>query len=801
MNSLLFFLLAACICCAEGSQVVHATVCTIPDQRGSNGITVQILDTSTTVFSQQQQQIASFPNGHAMTLLDINWDVTAVDGNQKITQKIRNSQQLWVQSVVQNSPDECLIMLTCGESCGGGAISITASSTAEPLPGQFVAFSIIMFSSSMPVVNALKLHLNNVPHDESIIGMGEQYNTLDLRGTKSVRNSGIWPVFTREQGVGRGSQPLTWLLNHFGPYLGGSPRTNYASRPQFFSHRGSLVYEHGNAEYSEFDFSDSAVAEVSILINSTRSGALTGHVGRASSGKAAVAALMSLTAGGALPRAPPAWSYSGAIIGMQGDGITGSEAVRSNWTALKALGGASWVKAFWLQDWTGPRPLAGRVGVAWCWGQWSSTHYPNHTEMIQDLQKDNVKVLVYQNPMLIDSSGLPGLGENPWLTAWQRGYFVRRNGQGTAPFVLYNNASMIDFSNPEAREFYINLTMRSFNTGTYGMMIDFGEALPLDANLSAYSSSTPAAAHNEYPDRYLSAAREAADRLGAAKGKEIFFFARSAWRRTSTYVQSWSGDQLSDWDIFDGIGSAAASLVTSGLSGTPFQHSDIGGYNSFSAAGVPLIRRTEELFLRWCELAAFSVFFRTHDGSDPSSAWQFYSSQRTREQFARYAGIFVAWLPLRSQLVRAAAVTAIPIVRPLLLELQDEVMNVSCPWPTSADSNGLTPSTPVCNNVRDSYFIGGMNEGLLVAPVLTKGATTATVVFPPGFAGVHVWSNRTVEGGGQICDVAAPVGCPAVFLSNKAPLFNTLKRNFNSLSGVCATTSGFMSNCKPLSKF
>ena len=57
------------------------------------------------------------------------------------------------------------------------------------------------------------------------------------------------------------------------------------------------------------------------------------------------------------PRLPPRWAWRGAIIGMQG----GTEMVLRNYTALKALGCP--MSAFWLQDWTGPRPLDLRQGL------------------------------------------------------------------------------------------------------------------------------------------------------------------------------------------------------------------------------------------------------------------------------------------------------------------------------------------------------------------------------------------------------------------------------------------------------
>lgn len=68
------------------------------------------------------------------------------------------------------------------------------------------------------------------------------------------------------------------------------------------------------------------------------------------------------------------------------------------------------------------------------------------------------------------------------------------------------------------------------------------------------------------------------------------------------------------WQANDGIKSSVTGLLSSGLSGFAFNHSDIGGY---CTVDMPIIRyrRSEELLMRWMELNAFNVVFRTHEVS------------------------------------------------------------------------------------------------------------------------------------------------------------------------------------------
>jgi hypothetical protein len=95
--------------------------------------------------------------------------------------------------------------------------------------------------------------------------------------------------------------------------------------------------------------------------------------------------------------------------------------------------------------------------------------------------------------------------------------------------------------------------------------------------------------------------------------EKLVFFMRAGYRGSPRWATLfWAGDQMVSWQRHDGIKSAVTALLTSGLSGYAFNHSDIGGY---CTVDVPFMhyQRTEELLLRWMELNAFSVIFRTHE--------------------------------------------------------------------------------------------------------------------------------------------------------------------------------------------
>jgi alpha-glucosidase len=197
-------------------------------------------------------------------------------------------------------------------------------------------------------------------------------------------------------------------------------------------------------------------------------------------------------------------------------------------------------------------------------------------------------------------------------------------------------------------------------------------------------------------------------------------------------------DHEVSWDEHDGIKSAVTGLLSSGLSGYAFEHTDIGGYTAIDNPALEY-HRSKELLMRWTELAAFTTVFRTHEGNRPGVNHQIYSDEQTLRHFARLAGVYAAWKPYRMKLVTRAAETGLPVVRHPFIH-----------YPDDPEVYGL-----------DYQFMVGSE--FMVAPVLDPGEDTVEVYLPAG-RWVHLWSG---EGYGSAEEgvyetVPAPVGEPAV---------------------------------------
>ena len=97
--------------------------------------------------------------------------------------------------------------------------------------------------------------------EERFFGFGTQYTYFDMKGR-------IVPILIREQGIGRGEQPVTWAVD-WKAGAGGDPYTSYASVPHYItSEARSLFLE--NYEYSTFDLREKDRVQVCVFASRMR---------------------------------------------------------------------------------------------------------------------------------------------------------------------------------------------------------------------------------------------------------------------------------------------------------------------------------------------------------------------------------------------------------------------------------------------------------------------------------------------------------------------------------------------------
>ncbi|MCB0897032.1 MAG: alpha-glucosidase [Nocardioides sp.] len=549
----------------------------------------------------------------------------------------------------------------------------------------------------------------------AVHGFGEQFTDFDLDGR-------LLPIVDREQGVGRGEEPITSLADATNHGAGGTEAMTYAAWPSFVT--GDLRGLRLDADdplssaFAVADTRDPGAVALELWAPS-----LDAQVSAADDPIALVAAQQ------AGDRHPPlaTWATRGAIIGLQG----GTAEVRRELDRLLRAGAK--VSGVWIQDWSGKRTTSFGDRLWWTW-QLDRERYPGWARLVRDLAREGIRTTTYVNPFLVDAApkGDPSI-RNLWAEARDAGYLVEApNG---SPYLLDQgefDASLVDLTDPAARSWYADVIADEvLADGVQGFMADFGEGLPFDAVLA---DGTAAALHNRWPTLWARTVRLACRR--ADQPRCVTWFRSGGLGQARDAALFWNGDQLVTFSKYDGLASALLGTLSAGVSGWPLQHSDVGGYTSVNAL-VKNYVRTPELLGRWEEYQAFGVVMRTHEGNRPDDNLQVYSNARTAEQFARMTRLFAALAPYRRSVVEEATRTGVPAIRPVWL---------------------VAPGTAAATSQRE-FFLG---SHLLVAQVLRAGAEAVRVDLPPG-RWVHLLTGRRYAGN-RTAVVRAPLGRPAAFV-------------------------------------
>lgn len=416
----------------------------------------------------------------------------------------------------------------------------------------------------------------------------------------------------------------------------------------------------------------------------------------------------------------PNWVYDGHILGVQG----GTDVMMSK--VNEAIKNGIKVNGVWIQDWEGRRVTAAGKQLYWNW-EWDNELYPNLDEKIKELNAMGIKVLGYCNPFLAVEKPL-------YKYASEKGYCVKdKDGKDYYVTITTFPAAMVDLTNPEAYEWIKSIIKKNMiEFGFSGWMADFGEYLPTDSVL--YSGEDAELIHNKWGSLWAKINREAVEEMGMLG--EIMFFTRSGYSDTPKYsTMMWCGDNHVDFSIDFGLPSVIPAMLNLTCCGFGLSHSDIGGYTSFFN-----LKRSEELYCRWCEMNAFSPLMRGHEGLNPDLNAQHDASAKTFAIDAKMTEYHTALKPYLMDAVEYNANTGVGVVRPLFFYYDEQK----------------------AYEESYEYLLG---RDILVAPVL-KANTNTREVYLPNDEWVYLWSGKEYIGGTYTVD--SPIGEPPVFIRKSA---------------------------------
>ncbi len=492
--------------------------------------------------------------------------------------------------------------------------------------------------------------------DERLGGLGERFTPFDLRGRR-VR---------------------MWNFDAFGAE---SDRA-YKNVPLYVSSRGyGLLLDTGSP--AEFDMGQSTHSCVQLVVPDD---VLDYHVIAGPGPREVLDRFTTLTCRPSLPPkwALGAWISSGFVHDTQQRVLERARTIRERGIPCDVLH----LDCYWQAE------------GHWSDLDWDREAFPDPEQMLADLAELGFRVCLWINPYISHLS--------PHYThAVERGYFLRRSSgevyladawHGSHPPV-----GIVDFTNPEAAEWYASRLRPLLQQGVAVFKTDFGEGVPADA--VAANGMTGTELHNVYTLLFNDVVAETTREV---RGHDLVW-ARSSYLGGQRHSAQWSGDSQCS---FPAMAATLRGGLSHGLSGVPFWSHDAGGFN-----GTP----DTVLYARWAQFGAFSPLVRFH-GTTTREPWRFAPEA---EEAARQA--LLLRYRLMPYLYSAAAVSArtgTPLMRALCVDHPDDPLS----WQAELE-----------------YLLG---PDLLVAPVCGPEGVR-DVYLPPG-RWVDYWSGRVHDGGRSV---------------------------------------------------
>lgn len=333
----------------------------------------------------------------------------------------------------------------------------------------------------------------------------------------------------------------------------------------------------------------------------------------------------------------------------------------------------------------------------WCNFEWDTRQFPNPPAMLKRLHDKGLEVCVWINSYVGQRSKLFDIGK-------EKGYFIKNlDGSVFQTDFWQPGMAIVDFTNPEAWDWYKGLLKQLFEMGVNNIKTDFGERIPTKCKY--YNGMDPVKMHNYYTYLYNKCVFEALEEF---YGKDkACLFARSATVGGQKFPVHWGGDCYAEY-------SAMAETVRGGLSlcstGFGFFSHDIGGFEATAPADV---------YKRWCAFGLMSTHSRLHGSSSYRVPWSF--DEESCDVLRFYTKLKGRLMPyLWSQAIKTHEV-GVPMMRSMVIAFSND---------------------PACKYLDAQYMLG---DNLLIAPVMNEEGIAEFYV--PEGTWYDIITNDVYEGG------------------------------------------------------
>jgi alpha-D-xyloside xylohydrolase len=342
--------------------------------------------------------------------------------------------------------------------------------------------------------------------------------------------------------------------------------------------------------------------------------------------------------------------------------------------------------------------------------EWDESAFPDPEGMIAELKALGFRVSLWVSPYVPLDSEMRAEGE-------RNGFLLKtkpvspspsEGGQGGGLALVHGFAkpsAAVDFTNPEAIEWFKAKIRKLLEMGVAVIKTDFAEDMPADA---MPHDATPAEQlHNLYPLLYQRAVFEVTHDVHGYG----LIWGRSGYAGSQRYPVHWGGDPGC---TFDDMAASLRGALSWILSGAAFASFDMGGF-----FGIPTLTDppSPELYVRWSQMGLLFSHARAHGHSAPREPWAY--GEPALSIFRRYAQLRYRLLPYLYD-AAGRAPDGMPLARPLAYD---------------------HPSDETTWHIDDEYFLG---PDLLVAPMFVPRGRR-DIYLPPG-AWYDYWTDQRFEG-------------------------------------------------------
>ena len=338
----------------------------------------------------------------------------------------------------------------------------------------------------------------------------------------------------------------------------------------------------------------------------------------------------------------------------------------------------------------------GWFGVDWRADyQFPEDRFPNPEQMIQDFKDQGFHISLWQLPYMTP--------KNTLYDELVRNELAIKDRKGNIPV----EDAIIDFSNPDAVQWYQDKLEPLLEMGVGAIKVDFGEAAP--ENGLYHSGRTGWYEHNLYPLRYNKAVAEITEEVSG----NGFIWARSTWAGSQRYPVHWGGDPAT---TSSAMSATLRSGLSIGLTGFTFWSHDIGGFTTAAP---------EDVYRRWTPFGMLTSHVRSH-GNPPTEPWEY--SDEFLEGFRKADNMRYRLMPYIYSQGKYSSERGLPMLRALFVEYPDDAGS----W-----------------LIDDQYLFG---SDMLVAP-LFENVEERDVYLPPGTwidyqtGEIYIGGWHTIEAG------------------------------------------------------